>query len=94
MSTKRTTIKGKTQLPQPWDPCDTTKPEWHAIKAIYAGDASKEQMHTFLGWMAKATGINELEFRPDSERATTFASGKRFVGQQFFVLAKSSITEK
>lgn len=91
---KRSTIKGQALIAPPWEPCETTKPEFHAIQALVHGDATKEQQAVFVGWLKRATAINEMEFRPDSERATTFASGKRFVGQLFFTLAQATPPSK
>ena len=93
-TTRRPKLTGTTDLPLPWMPPEATKPEWAAIKALYAGEATKEQQALFLGWMVKATGINELEFRPSDRDASAFAGGKRFVGQLFFTLAKATQPSK
>jgi hypothetical protein len=89
--TKATRIKGATNLASPLDPADTTPAELHAIKALVIGKATDAQQHLFVGWLAKATGVTELEFRagPDGVHLSAFAGGKRFVGLQFFQLAKA-----
>jgi hypothetical protein len=84
-------IKGATNIAPPWDPTVTSRAELTAIKALTKGKADENQQLLVVEWLARATGVTELEFRPgpDGERATPFASGKRFVGLQFFQLAKT-----
>lgn len=89
-----TKIKGRASLPEPWEPVEVDKADISAIKAVYAGTADEHQQRRLVDWLMRATGINEMEFRPgpDGERATAFAGGKRFVGQQFFTLAKAVLS--
>lgn len=97
MSQKRSTIKGKANLTDPWEPCETTRDELSAIHALVIGDANKDQQLAFLEWLKRATGDHELEFRPggeDGRRASDFTSGKRFIARQVFTLAKSYIANK
>ena len=89
MTTKRA-LAGTTNQASPWEPAPAIAAEIHAIQAIYRGDATAAQQALLVQWLRKATAVGELEFRGDSERATCFASGKRFVGLQFFTLVKAT----
>lgn len=91
--TKRITIKGNVNLTAPWTPTELTPAEHHAIKALTKGKATEHQQGLVVEWLARATGVTDLEFRPDGERASNFASGKRFVGLQFFQLAKAFLAD-
>lgn len=53
-----------------------------ALKAMHKGDASPDQQKIVLDCMMELTGYYDLSYRPDSERDTAFAEGKRFVGAQ------------
>jgi hypothetical protein len=89
----KTRVKGETNLAAPWTPTETTPAEIGAIKALVEGKADERQQLLLVEWLARASGVTELEFRPgpEGERASAFAGGKRFVGQQFFQLAKTSL---
>lgn len=89
--TKQSRVKGATNLASPLDPTETSPAEMHAIKALFIGKATDTQQQLFVGWLTRATGVTDLEFRPgaDGERLTAVAAGKRFVGLQFFQLAKA-----
>lgn len=63
----------------PWTPPEMSKHEAYAIRAFVDGQASEAQQKLVWKFLIRLTGIQDLEFRPD-ERASTFASGKRFVG--------------
>lgn len=80
--------KGIVHMEVPWEPCVPKPGEHQALRALMQGEATKDQQFLVVEWMRRATGIVELEFRPD-ERASAFAGGKRFIGVQFFSLAKS-----
>jgi hypothetical protein len=66
----------------PWTPYTPTKAEVYAVKAVLSHKADEEQQRIFVGFLNRITGIGDLEFRPEGDRATVFASGKRFVGMQ------------
>ena len=91
---KRALTAPDAALPPAWTPTVTLHDELTAIKAIVAGKATDTQQAAFVGWLAKATGVTELEFRPSGERESAFAAGKRFVGLQFFSLAKTDVADK
>jgi hypothetical protein len=65
----------------PWEPPALSKADAYAVKALAAGNANEGQQKTAWDFIMRLTGVRDLEFRPD-ERASTFASGKRFVGLQ------------
>lgn len=88
MATKRA-LAGTTKQSPPWEPAPATVAEVHAIKALYAGDATKDQQAAVVRWLQKATAGGELEFRAGSERESCFAGGKRFVWLQFSTLVKA-----
>lgn len=89
MATKQ--IQGRTNQSEPWQPAPVTPSEIEAIQALAAGVANDAQQLAFLRWLEKATAVGELEFRGDSDRASAFAAGKRFVGLQFFTLCKAAL---
>ncbi len=51
-------------------------------QAFERGQADADQQKRCLEWLFKATGLNDLSYRPDSDRDSAFAEGKRFVGLQ------------
>jgi hypothetical protein len=87
-------LVGKTNTGAPWEPTPVDPAEVRAIKAMCRGEATEAQQLLIVKWVERATGVSELEFRPDGERASNFAAGKRFVGLQFFTLAKSALPEQ
>lgn len=69
----------------------TSIEELAAVKAVQRGEATEEQQR--LAWFFITETLCEtygLSFRPDSERHTIFAEGKRFVGLQLIKLSKTS----
>ena len=90
---RRQKITGPSMLP--WDPPQISKAEAYAIRSIAAGNANESQQRTAWEYIMRLTGVRDLEFRPD-ERASTFASGKRFVGLQMvkYVTLPASIIDK
>lgn len=93
MSGKKRTVKGDTDLSNPWDPIETSISEHGAIKAMLQGTASEHQQGLVVMWIERATGVRALEFRPGDPAASAFAGGKRFIGIQFFTLATTSVAE-
>lgn len=89
----RQIIQGRTNQSPPWEPVAVEKAEITAIQALVSGLATKDQQGLFVEWLKRATAIGELEFRATGERESTFAAGKRFVGLQFFTLAKASLPD-
>lgn len=68
--------------------------DFHAIHAMIRCDATPEQQRRFVLWFNKATGVSENSFRPgeDGRRETDFALGKKFVGDQFWSIAKTQLS--
>lgn len=88
----KVTIKGKAALAPPWEPIEQSLADVSAIKSLMIGQASDVQQKRVVDWLIRATGVEEPSFRPggdDGRRASDFAEGKRFVGLQFFILAKA-----
>jgi hypothetical protein len=91
--TNKTMVKGRADTSPPYElpaiePADVT-----AIHALIAGTATPEQQGRFVQWFVKATGVDQMTYRPD-DRDTAFAEGKRFVGLQFFTLAKTKLSDR
>lgn len=93
---KRTKIKGQADVSPPWTPAETSPDELVAIRMLVGGKASEEQQRAVVRWIARATAVGDMTFRPggdDGRRASDFAEGKRFVGLQFFTLAKTMLAD-
>ncbi len=93
--TKRT-IKGTAELPNVCDTADFDPGDIGAIKALIDGRAEPHQQQRVVVWLRKACGMDALSFRPggeDGRRSTDFAEGKRFVGLQFFTLARTVLPD-
>lgn len=58
----------------------------YAMKAMSKGEATESQQKLILAEMMALTGYYDLSYRPDSERDTAFAEGKRFIGAQLVKL--------
>lgn len=69
----------------PWEPADYDENVTYAIRALHTGTANAAQQKTFWQWFQYACGSDDISFRDDAhggQRATDFAEGKRFMGQQ------------
>jgi hypothetical protein len=66
---------------QPWVTPEPTLAISMAIKAIAAGTANEHQQKTAMNWIINSLcGTYDLSYRPNSERDTCLAEGKRLVG--------------
>lgn len=54
----------------------------YALKALAAGKADENQQKLIMKSLMDITGYYDLSYRPDSDRDTAFAEGKRFIGAQ------------
>ena len=64
-------------IPPPYELADVS-----AIKALQRGDASEHQQQRALKWIIEqAAGTYQMNFYP-TDRETSFALGREFVGQQ------------
>jgi hypothetical protein len=60
---------------------NVTSAEGLAIKALAAGNASEDQQRTAWAFIVERIArASEASFVIESERATTFVEGRRFVG--------------
>lgn len=67
----------------PWFPPDYELADVCAMKGLANGTATPEQQQQALKWIIeKACATYELSYRPTSDRDTSFAEGRRFVGLQ------------
>ena len=76
---------------QPWEPPEYDDADIYAIRALVAGTANDGQQRRALAWIINAAcGTYDQPFRPgvDGDRATAFACGRQFVGQQIVKLSK------
>jgi hypothetical protein len=71
----------------PWDASDRA-----AMMALKECRATPADQALFLSWFLKATGVDEIEYRPDA-RLSAVAAGKRWVGKQFFDICSAKISE-
>jgi hypothetical protein len=68
---------------QPWHPAPYDDADTYAIKALAAGVANEGQQKRALDWIINTLcGTYDLSYRPESDRDTAFAEGKRHVGLQ------------
>lgn len=90
---KAKALTGQINLASPWDPAIVAPGEAAAINALTRGEATAQQQGLIVKWIERATAVGEMSYRPTGDRDTAFAEGKRFVGLQFFTLAKARISE-
>jgi len=85
----------------PWMPPDYDDGVVYAVRALGEGKANDGQQKLLWDWLMYVTAASEawadLSFRPggpESERATAFAEGKRFVGLQMRKMLHPALTPK
>ena len=79
----KATLANGPQVPAGYDMADVT-----ALQAMAAGEADEIQQKRILAWIInQAAGTYEFHFYP-TERDTSFALGRCFVGQQIVKLLK------
>ncbi len=79
-------IKG-TPTKHPWQPPDWEVADAYAFQALARGDAEPHLQKRALDYVIKSlAGTYDLSYRPDSDRDTAFAEGRRFVGLQIVKL--------
>jgi len=77
-----------------WHPPAWETPDAKAIQMLAAGTASPEQQQRALRWIVEvACGTYEMTYRPESDRDTAFAEGRRFVGNQIVKLTKLELSK-
>jgi len=83
----------------PWTPVSLKKDEARAIAAVARGEGSDIQQKKAISVIiSRICAADDMEFRPDDkggERATVFAGGKRFAGEQIrkWVFATGTMIE-
>lgn len=78
----------------PWAPAEYEIEDIGAIQALARGEAQPHQQINALKWIVeKVCKTYDLSYRPDSDRDTTFAEGKRFVGTQIVKATKINIAK-
>lgn len=74
---------------EPWLPAPYKLPDVGALQALDRGDAEADQQRRALTFIIETIcKTYDLSYRPDSERDTAFAEGKRYVGTQIVKLLK------
>lgn len=77
----------KPYVPPQWEPADVA-----AIQALQRGDASPDQQRRALDYIIiNLAGTYDLSYRPDSDRDSAFAEGKRFVGLHLVLATKLNL---
>lgn len=80
--------------PKPWQPYIFEPADATAVQAVARGEASAEQQRRVLDLVINRLACTyDMSYRPDSERDSVFAEGKRNVGLQLVKLANVSVTE-
>ena len=82
------------QIPGPWLPYKESDVERRAIQAVWDGTATDGQQRAALEAIFQICGLDDLSYRPNSDRDTSFAEGKRFVGLQILKIAKLKATKQ
>jgi hypothetical protein len=78
----------------PWYPPAYELADIMAVKGLAAGTASADQQQRAIKWIIEnACAAYELSYRPTSDRDTSFAEGRRFVGLQIVKALKLDISK-
>jgi len=77
----------------PWAPVEYEDADIGAFKSLVLGEATEEQQRRALKFIVEEIcKTYDLSYRPDSERDSAFAEGKRFVGLQIVKLTKLNLS--
>ena len=80
---------------RPWHPAPYDESVTGSLKALHAGVANAGQQQRALKWIIEALcGTYDLSYRPESDRDSSFAEGKRFVGMQIVKQLKLTTPER
>lgn len=78
---------------EPWLPAAYTDRDVGAIQALARGDADEAaQKHVLRYIVETLCSCYDMSFRPESDRATAFAEGRRFVGLQIVKMMKLDVS--
>jgi len=86
----------KPSLPNtaPWFPARYKKADAAAIQAMKRGEATPDQQERAMNFILNdICGRFDMSYRPDSERDTAFAEGKRHVANQIVKLGNIPLSE-
>jgi hypothetical protein len=85
---KKPTPVGAPWLPPQWDPADAG-----ALQALARGEAAPHQQQRAVQFVVNALcGTYDMSFRPEGDRDTVFAEGRRFVGLQIVKLLNLNLS--
>lgn len=77
----------------PWKPPKWELPEADALQALERGEASPDQQRLVLKFIIeKVCKTYDMSYRPGSPDDTTFAEGKRYVGNELVRLIKTNLS--
>jgi len=76
--------------PDPTEHPDYTEAEVQAVRRMFDGTADARQQRLVCDYWVRACGTHDRSFRPESERLSTFAEGKRFMGTNLIWMLKSA----
>jgi hypothetical protein len=80
--------------PKSWHPYPFDVADAQAVQAMVRGQANSDQQMRVLALLINGVcGTYDLSYRPDGDRDTAFAEGKRFVGLQLVKLTAVNISE-
>lgn len=66
--------------------CPSEAKDVYALKALSAGVASESQQKTALDWIIKTAAMTYQPTFLETDRASAFAEGRRFVGLEIVAL--------
>ena len=89
----RNTLEECLPSPDPTEHPDYTEAEVQALRRLYDGTADARQQRLALDYLIRACGTHDRSFRPESDRLTTFAEGKRFMGTNLIWMLKTAQTK-
>lgn len=81
---------------KPWEPLEFDEHDASSMKALAQGKADEAQQKRILGWILRATRVEEQSFVPGGDphgRTDAFVEGKRAVGNQIWTLLKLDIVK-
>lgn len=77
---------------KPWEQAGYTKRDIVAMQALMEGKADADQQKRALDWIVNnVCKTYDMSYRPDSDRDTAFAEGKRYCGNQIIHALKLKV---
>lgn len=75
-------------------PAPYTRADINAVKGCIAGTADSDQQKRAMKWIIETVcATYDLSYRPESDRDTAFAEGRRFVGLQLVKALKLDLSK-